>query len=120
MPIQFHANEAGTTLDINVTGKLSKEDYEKFVPEFDEQVRLHGRMRILFDMTGFEGWESGAVWSEVKFGLHHFSDIEMLAMVGDNKWEHAMASFCKPFTKAAVKYFDHTDVEAARTWLSGS
>jgi hypothetical protein len=28
-----------------------------------------------------------------------------------------MAIFCKPFTKAAVRYFEHADAAAAREWL---
>ena len=28
-------------------------------------------------------------------------------MVGETKWQHGMATFCKPFTRAKVQYFDH-------------
>jgi hypothetical protein len=38
-------------------------------------------------------------------------------MVGDKKWEHGMAMFCKPFTKATIQYFDHADAAKARKWL---
>jgi hypothetical protein len=31
-----------------------------------------------------------------------------------------MAAFCKPFTKAAVKYFDASEVDAAWKWLRES
>ena len=41
-------------------------------------------------------------------------------MVGDRKWEQWMASFCKPFTKATVKYFDASEVDAAWKWLRES
>jgi hypothetical protein len=27
-----------------------------------------------------------------------------IAMVGEDKWQHGMAIFCKPFTKAMVRY----------------
>jgi hypothetical protein len=38
-------------------------------------------------------------------------------MVGDRKWEKWMARFCRPFTKAQVKYFDRSEVDAAWKWL---
>jgi hypothetical protein len=44
-------------------------------------------------------------------------DIERLAMVGEKKWQHGMAIFCKPFTTAMVRYFEHADAAEARTWL---
>jgi hypothetical protein len=38
-------------------------------------------------------------------------------MVGEKKWQQGMATFCKPFTKAALRYFDHADAAEARKWL---
>jgi hypothetical protein len=29
-----------------------------------------------------------------------------LALVGDRKWEANMATFCKPFTSARIRYLD--------------
>jgi hypothetical protein len=53
-----------------------------------------------------------------KFATHHFSDIDRLAVVYEKKWQEGMATFCKSFTKAAVKYFDHAEATEARKWLS--
>ena len=38
-------------------------------------------------------------------------------MVGETKWQHGMATFCKPFTTAAVRYFEHAEAAEARKWL---
>ena len=102
---------------VHVSGKLAKADYKQFVPEFERLVRQHGPLRVLFDMTGFHGWEAGALWEDIKFDMNHFADIQRLAMVGEKKWEHGIATFCMPFTKATIRYFDHADAAEARTWL---
>lgn len=117
MPIRLTENNNGKTLVIHVTGKLVASDYEHFVPEFDRLAALHGKLDVLFEMTGFHGWTAGALWEDTKFAAHHFSKIHRLAIVGEKKWEHGMATFCKPFTKATIQYFDHTDGAAAREWL---
>ena len=118
MPIQLREEKEGRTLVVHVSGKLTAADYEHFVPEFTRLVGLHGKLRVLFDMTDFHGWTAGALWEDTKFAVHHFSDIERLAIVGEKKWQDGMATFCKPFTKATVKYFDHADTEEARKWLA--
>jgi hypothetical protein len=74
-------------------------------------------LRVLFHMTGFHGWDAGALWEDIKFDVKHFADIERLAMVGDKKWQHSMSMFCKPFTKATIQYFDQDDIAAADRWL---
>ena len=120
MPIQLNEENGGKILVVHVSGKLAKADYAHFVPEFERLVRLHGKLRLLFDMTDFHGWDAGAAWEDFKLGIKHFSDIERLAMVGEKKWQHDMATFSKPFTKAKVRYFDHADAAESREWLSGA
>jgi hypothetical protein len=118
MPIELNEENDGKILIVHASGKLATADYEHFVPEFDRLLRQHGKLRVLFDMNGFHGWEAGALWADTKFALKHFGDIERLAMVGEKKWQHGMASFCKPFTKAAIQYFDQADVAEAQRWLN--
>lgn len=117
MTIQLNEENNGKLLIIHVSGKLVKADYEKFVPEVERLVRLHGKLRMMFEMTDFHGWEASAAWEDFKFGVEHFADIERLAMLGDKEWQHGMAIFCRPFTKAQVHYFDHTKAAEARKWL---
>lgn len=104
-------------LEVHASGKLTKEFYEQFVPAIEKQIEESGKLRVLFLMKDFHGWTAGALWEDVKFDLKHWKDIERLAIVGESKWEKGMAVFCKPFTKAKVKYFDHAQLDAARTWV---
>jgi hypothetical protein len=117
MPIQLNEENGGKTLIVHVSGTLAAADYEHFVPEFERLVREHGRVRVLFDMTGFHGWTAGALWEDTKFAMHHFRDIDRLAAVGEKKWQEGMTTFCKPFTQATIRYFDHGDASDARRWL---
>ena len=117
MAIQLNEEYDGKILAVHVSGKLEKTDYAHFVPEFERLVRQHGKLRVLFDMTGFHGWEASALWEDIKFDVKHFADIERLAMVGEAKWQQGMAAFCKPFTKATGRYFGHADAAEARQWL---
>ena len=109
MPIQLYEENGGKLLAVHVSGKLTASDYEHFVPEFERLVGLHGKLRVLFNMAGLHGWTAGALWEDTKFAMHHFSDIDRVAVVGEKKWQECLATFCKPFTKATVKYFDHND-----------
>jgi hypothetical protein len=116
--MQINEENDGKVLVVHVSGKLVKADYDQFVPEFERLVRQHGKLRLLFDMTDFHGWEVSAAWEDFVFGIEHFADIVRLAMVGENKWQQGMATFCKPFLMAEVKYFEHADAALARKWLN--
>lgn len=120
MAIQVNETDAGRTIEVRVSGKLVHEDYRRFVPEFERLAKQHGKLRVLFEMADFHGWDTAALWDDVKFDVKHFSDIERLAMVGDKRWEKAMAAFCRPFTTAKIRYFDRTALHEARSWLGAS
>ena len=113
MTVALNETSGGKVLEVRASGKLAKEDYEHFVPEIEHLIGQHKKVRVLFEMHDFHGWEAGALWADIKFDLKHFGDIERLALVGETKWEKGMAAFCKPFTTAKVKYFDVKDIAEA-------
>jgi SpoIIAA-like len=117
--LEFHQEADGGILTVKMTGKLTKEDYQAFVPEVERLIREHGTIRVLCQMHDFHGWTVGALWEDIKFDARHFSDIEQLALVGERKWQAAMAIFCKPFTKATVRYFDQSELHNAEEWIRG-
>jgi hypothetical protein len=115
MTVELH--DEGKVLAIKAKGKLAKQDYEAFVPKVEQLIQRFGKVRILFEMEDFHGWDAGALWQDIKFDIKHFRDIERLSLVGDRKWEKGMSVFCKPFTTAKVKYFDVNDADKAQDWI---
>lgn len=120
MTVELREEAAGKNLVVRASGKLSKQDYERFLPEVERLIKAHGKLRILLELHDFHGWEASALWEDIKFDMKHFRDIERLAIVGETKWEAGMAAFCKPFTSATIKYFDHAKAAEAKTWLEAA
>ena len=119
MAIILNEEDGGQLLEVHVSGKLAHEDYLQFAPEFERLIKQHGKLRVLFDMTDFHGWEADSLWDDIKMEMNHFSDIDRLAMVGDREWEKQMSLFCRPFTNATIRYFETTKATEARAWLEG-
>jgi len=117
MSVQLEKQADTKVLEVKVSGKLSKKDYEQFVPETENLIEEFGKIRVLFEMHDFHGWDAGALWEDVKFDVKHFSDIERLALVGERSWQKGMSVFCRPFTRAKIKYFEPEQREQALEWL---
>jgi hypothetical protein len=115
--ITLHETNEGRVLEVHISGKINAADYEHFVPTVERLVKLHGKIRMLVEMHDFHGWTAGALWQDIKFDARHFNDIERIAMVGETKWQHGMSVFCKPFTAAKIRYYDHSASDEARAWL---
>ena len=104
-------------LAFKLSGKLHDDDYKTFVPLVDGAIAKEGKVRVLVEFHDFHGWDVHALWDDIKFATTHCTKIERIALVGDRKWEKWMAAVCKPFTMAKVRYFDASQIDAARAWL---
>jgi SpoIIAA-like len=120
MAIELQEKAAGKVLDVRISGKLGKGDYQHFVPEVDRLIQQHGKIRVLLEMKDFHGWDAKALWEDIKFTAKHFSGIERLAMVGDRPWQKGMSVVCRPFTSASIRYFDWSHVDEARQWAEAA
>jgi hypothetical protein len=115
--VTLQQEAAGKVLVVRLSGKLTNDDYKHFVPEVERLIRRYGKIRILVHMHDFHGWTLAALWEDIKFDLRHFSHVERLALVGDRKWEAGMAVFCKPFTTAAIRFFEEEQSDEAWDWI---
>ena len=61
----------GKIIEVEVTGKLSKEAYEAFLPATEAKIKEFGKVRMLVILHDFHGWDASALWEDVKFDLKH-------------------------------------------------
>jgi hypothetical protein len=106
------------TVGFKMSGKLHDADYKKFVPLVDAEIAKEGKVNILAQFHDFQGWDVKALWDDIKFSTTHCTKIKKIALAGEKSWEKWMATVCKPFTMAKIKYFNVSEIEAAKKWLA--
>ena len=117
MSVELQEEAGGKILMVKLSGKLTKQDYEHFVPEVGRLIARARQDPHPGHMHDFHGWTMGALAEDFMFDLKHFAQIERLALVGDRKWEADMAMFCKAFTNATIRYFDEARFDEAISWI---
>lgn len=116
--ITISEEPGGTVVALTFKDKLKSVDYDHFVPMVEKIMASRKKIRMLIKLEDFKGWSAGAFWEDTKFGLRHYNDVDLLAVVGDKEWEKTMTRFLKPFTRAKVRYFDMTELDLAWDWIS--
>jgi len=99
------------------TGKLTDEDYAKFVPELENIIAQHGKISVLFELENFKGWGAKAAWQDYRFGKEQESHFEKIAIVGEKMWQRWMTSIASFFTDADVRYYKRDELAQAWDWL---
>jgi hypothetical protein len=117
MPVawQFHTIEP--YLEVRLSGKLRREEFEGLEPRFEQLLREEGPLRVLCVLHDFHGWTAGGAWEEIKFDVRHFDDVHRLAIVGETRWHESLAGACRWLTTAEVRYFTRDELDDARDWL---
>lgn len=120
MPVTMLEQGDRKTLAITMRGKLTKADYDTFIPQIETLYEREGKLNFLIKLEDFKGIEIGALWQDIKFDVKHFDDVERLAIVGEDGWMRWMTELSRPFTSAEVRYFEPDRSEEALDWVSGS
>src|SRR6476620_10229415 len=110
MMLALHEEVNGRVLVVHVAGQVTKDDNKVVLPDIERLIQQHAKLRILCQMHDFHGWTPATLWEDIRFDARHRDDIERLAIVGERKWQGAMARLCKPFTAAEVRYFDQSEI----------
>ena len=102
---------------LKATGKLTHADYEVMTPMLDSALKEveKPKVKVLVDVSEFEGWELRAAWDDFKIGLKHGSSFEKIAIYGNKNWQELAAKVGSWFISGEIKSFD--DYEKAVLWL---
>jgi len=107
----------GRRIYVKAEGRLTDADYKALVPRLETAIRENGPIRLLVDMVEFEGWSPLAAWDDLLFGLRHWNDFERMALIGDKRWEEAVAKAMDALTKGEVRRFPAAERGTAHAWI---
>ena len=101
------------------SGKIAAEDYRDVVLPAIEQAAAAGDVRFLILMRSFDGMSGGAVWEDLKVGLHHLQSWKRIALVTDIAWMKQATDLFGWMTPGETKTFSLAEQDEAVAWVSG-
>jgi len=102
---------------VKVSGKLTDNDYQDFLPHLTTLIHKYAPLSMLIELEDFRGWEPKALWDDFKFDKHHTQDFKRIAIVGQHIWEKWMTVFGKAFLDAEIRFFSQDQLQDAWEWL---
>ena len=107
---------SGNVLGYKVSGEMTKEDYATLDPAVDAAIKEYGSVCLLIDLSDFT-WEKVDAWaSDLNFGKKYKDKIDKMALVGNQKWEKAMAKAAQGLYAKEIQYFESDNY--AWDWLT--
>lgn len=121
MAIQKLHHDKTSVFGFEVTGKLTPEEVEEFLPQLEEGVAASNKkFRLLIDVTKMKGANLKSEWEIFEFMKEHLKDIEFVAIVGAHSWTKVMSEIFAEsiFDQAETLYFKPDQIEMAWEWLT--
>jgi hypothetical protein len=119
MPIALH-RENGDVVRLEISGVLQKDDYRRCEAELKTALEDAGSAKLLCVLTGFDGWQRSADWSDLSFYVNYGDAIQRIAIVGNERWRSEMLMFAAAdVRRGPVEFFPEGELTKARAWLAG-
>ncbi len=102
-------------------GKVSGEDYERFLPVIDEAIENgngHASGVIVLDSSPAYG-DLKAFEDDVSFVIHRYARLDRVAFVGDVRWVDTIIRAFAWLTRAEERFFAADQVDEAIEWAEG-
>ena len=108
-------------LGLEAVDDVEKEDYENvIVPAVNAAIAEHGKVRLVYVLgPEFDEYDGGAVWEDLKLGLHHPASFERMAIVTDARWARPAIKFFSIVWPGQARSFPLSELESAKLWAAG-
>jgi SpoIIAA-like len=111
------------TIGLRASGKLSLEDYRNVLEPALEQGVQSGELRLVFELTDFDGLEPGAWIEDVKTGLkvwvRDHAAWKRFALITDVDWVARSMRMFAWLTPGEVMIGGLGELEQAKAWVAG-
>ncbi len=104
-------------LAIKISGTLTHDDYEDFIPLLDAKIQDGDHIYLLADITEFKGMTAHAVMDDFFASVKYWPNFEAVAVVGTKSWEKMLTTFGNYLSPAHAKYFEASEMPQAWRWL---
>jgi hypothetical protein len=108
-----------------MSGHVTRQEYtDAILPVFRERLKGDEGVRTLVVIDeGFEKFEPGALWEDLKLGLGpgigHLSKWKRTALVSDAGWAHHAIAVLGWMVPGEVKVFPLAELDDAKSWVAG-
>jgi hypothetical protein len=110
---------SGNVLRITLPDKLKADDFRHIAPQVDSLISQYGRVRLLIDASGFNGWENiGALEKHFGFVKDHQQKIERIAVIAPHDWQHWLIGAVRVLVHPEARAYDKSHEREALQWIA--
>ena len=109
---------SGNVLRITAPDKLKADDFRQIAPQVDSIISRYGKVRLLIDASGFNGWENiEAFENHAGFVKNHQQKVDRIAVIVAHDWQRWLVGAVRVFLHPEVRAYDKGHESEALQWI---
>ena len=111
---------SGNVLKILAPDKIKADDFRQIAPQVDSIINRYGKIRLLIDASGFDGWENIVAFeNHAGFVKSHQQKLDRIAVIVAHDWQHWLVGAVRIFLHPEVRAYDKGHENEAINWIVG-
>ncbi len=115
--LSFFTSKEENTLAIEVEGKVTKDDLEKFDNIVFEKFRNDHKFNVYAVIGDINVPSAGAMFQELAVDAKRWSQYGKLALVSEQNWQSKLAGMIDKLPGVQVQHFSPEQSEQAWDWI---
>lgn len=107
---------------MRIEGTLGEADLDRAIADIEGKLKLHEKLGLLADITGFDDMTLKAGWKDIRYGFGKILEWKRFsreAVVTDSSWVETLVSATNPVIPfVEVRCFKPAEFDAALAWAS--
>ena len=118
MPVNCTEDPATRTLELTVSGHISRADFDALAPRIEAFAEAHGPIRVIEVIDSLKGFDPSLIWEGIKLDFRIIPKISHCAVVGDAPWLGPVARASAAVLPMTLRAFPRSGLQAARDWIA--
>ena len=95
MPVTLREDPAARTVELTVSGRISRVDFDALAPRIEAFAEAHGPIRVIEVIDSLDGFDPSLIWEGMKLDFRILPRISHCAAVGDAPWRGPRPWCCR-------------------------
>lgn len=118
MPVTYTEDPAARTVELAVSGHISRADFDALAPRIEAFAEAHGPIRVIEVVESLRGFDPSLLWEGIRLDFRIIPKISHCAVVGDAPWLGPVARASAAVLPVTLRAFPLAELEAARSWIA--
>ncbi len=118
MTLGYHEDHEARTIEIDVAGRVTREDFDAIAPKVEQFANDHGPIKMLEVVRHLDGIDPGLIWEGLRLDFRVVPRISHCAVVGDAAWLSPLTRAASVVMPMTLRCFPMAEIDAARAWLA--